>query len=260
MDLQTLKVLQITKLNSKLFPNDLAFSPDSRHLALGFASQVVKIYSVETLKETHSYQHAAPVRKVEWHPNGELLQLVSSDDSRKLIIFDYIVNKAVGQIEGGHTFNFLEGGKKIVTICNQEVRVYEYKGLKLIQTCVVEEYLEGLYAFGDNVFFGGEETDLLVWKVGDDKIKPIRGGTEKGVMKILGLEKEKKCLVVSTEQNLTIVDCRTFEPEDMIVGYNDEIIDIKYSKGTDSDYFLLITNSSNAKIMNRHTNTFHCLV
>lgn len=46
----------------------------------------------------------------------------------------------------------------------------------------------------------------------------------------------------------------------MIVGYNDEIIDIKYSKGEQSDFMLLITNSSNAKIMNRYTNSFHCLL
>jgi len=46
----------------------------------------------------------------------------------------------------------------------------------------------------------------------------------------------------------------------MIVGYNDEIIDIKYSKGAPSDYFLLITNSSNAKMINRHNNSLHCLV
>jgi WD40 repeat protein len=116
----------------------MAFSADSKRIALGFASQVVKIYSVDTLKETHSYQHSAPVRKVEWNPNNELLQLVSSDDSRKLIIFDYIINKAVGQIEAGHTFVFLDGDKKLVTICDQELRVYEYKGLKLLHRCVVD--------------------------------------------------------------------------------------------------------------------------
>ena len=62
IDLQTEKVLQITKINSKLFPNDLAFSPDSKHLALGFANQTIKIMTTESFKETHSYQHPAPVR------------------------------------------------------------------------------------------------------------------------------------------------------------------------------------------------------
>ena len=104
LDTQTEKILQITKINSKLFPNDIAFSQDSRHVALGFANQMVKIFTTESFKETHSYQHSAPVRHVEWHPNNELLQVISSDDSRKIVIFDYIANKIVSQVEGGHTF------------------------------------------------------------------------------------------------------------------------------------------------------------
>lgn len=44
------------------------------------------------------------------------------------------------------------------------------------------------------------------------------------------------------------------------MGFNDEIIDIKYSKGNPSDYYILVTNSSNAKIMNRHTHSLHFLL
>jgi hypothetical protein len=54
-----------------------------------------------------------------------------------------------------------------------------------------------LYAFGDRVLFGGEDSELLCWKIGDDKIRPVKGGTERGVMKILGWEKERSCIVVS---------------------------------------------------------------
>ena len=64
MDIATGSVLQIAKMNSKLFPNDLSFSRDNKYLAIGFASQMVKIFTVENLKETHQYQHSAPVRKV----------------------------------------------------------------------------------------------------------------------------------------------------------------------------------------------------
>ena len=64
MDIATGNVLQIAKMNSKLFPNDISFSRDNKYLAIGFASQMVKIFTVENLKETHQYQHSAPVRKV----------------------------------------------------------------------------------------------------------------------------------------------------------------------------------------------------
>ena len=45
LEVQTEKVLQITKLNSKLFPNDIAFSADSKHIALGFSNQTIKIFT-----------------------------------------------------------------------------------------------------------------------------------------------------------------------------------------------------------------------
>lgn len=41
----------------------------------------------------------------------------------------------------------------------------------------------------------------------------------------------------------------------MIIGYNDEIIDIKCSKNPEEiqKYFILVTNSSNVKVMNIST-------
>ena len=119
MDTATSTVLQITKLNPKLFPNDMNFSQNSKYLAIGFASQLVKILTVETLKETHQYQHSAPVRKVEWNPNSEMLQVISSDFNRQIIVFDYIANKVVGRVEGGVTFCFTSDGNKIITIYDQ---------------------------------------------------------------------------------------------------------------------------------------------
>lgn len=51
----------------------------------------------------------------------------------------------------------------------------------------------------------------------------------------------------------------------MIVGFNDEIIDIKNSKkgheeGVESPYFALVTNSNNVKIINKDTKRLEFLV
>ena len=50
MDISNQNVIQITRMHAKLFPNDISFSKDSKYLAIGFASQQVKIMTVETLK------------------------------------------------------------------------------------------------------------------------------------------------------------------------------------------------------------------
>lgn len=112
-------------------------------------------------------------------------------------------------------------GKRIVSINDKEIRVYEYKGLQLVQSFNSGHYLETVYSFGDMVLFGGEDTDLMAWQIGTDKIGSVEGGTENGVMKILGWEKERKCIVVSAEQNLTVIETSRLTPEDIIVGYND---------------------------------------
>jgi hypothetical protein len=70
VNIQTDKVLQKVKLNAKLFAYDIAYSGDGKFVAVGFATGVIKIYTAETMKETHSYRnHTMPIRKVEWHRN-----------------------------------------------------------------------------------------------------------------------------------------------------------------------------------------------
>ncbi len=70
-----------------------------------------------------------------------MLQLISSDDGKRIQLFDYIANKVIASVEGGHTFSFSREGNTIVSILNQELRVYETRSLKLLQQCVVGEYI-----------------------------------------------------------------------------------------------------------------------
>ena len=76
-------------------------------------------------------------------------------------------------------------------------------------------------------------------------------------MKILSWHKENKCVVVSAEQNLHVIDTEHLSVQEVIVGFNDEIIDIKFSKATPSDYFLLVTNSATPKLMRSATHHLH---
>ncbi len=87
-------------MNAKLYPHDIAFSGDGKFVAIGFANGMIKIYTAETMKETHSYRnHTMPVRKVEWNRNIDSLQVISVDEGKNLIVFDYILNKVIGHIK-----------------------------------------------------------------------------------------------------------------------------------------------------------------
>lgn len=62
------------------------------------------------------------------------MQVVSADYNRKIQVFDYIANKVVAQAEGGYTFSFSNNGKRIVSINDQLINVFETKGLTLLQS------------------------------------------------------------------------------------------------------------------------------
>jgi WD40 repeat protein len=90
------RLLRVTKLNQKLFCQDLSLSKDSKFLAIGFSNSTIKIMTVESLKETHNYKHhQMVVRRVAWHPNSQLLQVISADEEKNLVVFDYILNKPI---------------------------------------------------------------------------------------------------------------------------------------------------------------------
>jgi WD40 repeat protein len=134
----------MVKLGPKFFVNDISFTQDGNFVAIGFANSMIKIYTVENLKETHSYRnHTLPVRKVQWHPNSDSLQLISSDEDKNIVVFDYILNKVIGQIKNaGKNFALTTRGTSIVSSCDQEIKVFEYKTLKLQFTIETTEYVD----------------------------------------------------------------------------------------------------------------------
>ena len=87
--------------------------------------------------------------------------------------------------------------------------------------------MEAIYIVGNRLFFGGEETGLFSTNLDKpEQIKEHKKCTDNGVMKIMsyGHEKTKKLLVLSTEQNISVLKLNsendpTFEK--LIVGYND---------------------------------------
>lgn len=91
------------------------------------------------------------------------------------------------------------------------------------------------------------------------KIKVQEGCTDNGVSKIMSIGKvnNKKLLVVSIEQNITVLKIGSILGfEGIVVGYNDEIIDLRNSKpvsGQDeqSPYFVMVTNSNNIKVISK---------
>jgi len=134
LDAQTHRELNLIKIN-KHFVLDLAFSPGDKHLAVGCVNSVVRIYSTTTFKQTHEYRkHRFSVRRVEWHPDANRLQLASLDEEANFLVFDYVLNQVVYSVtDFGRNFIFTDSGKTVVS-CDRNIKVWSYSNCQLLHT------------------------------------------------------------------------------------------------------------------------------
>lgn len=142
-----------------------------------------------------------PVRKVEWNRNVESLQVISVDEDKNLIVFDYILNKVIGHIkEAGKNFVQTTKGTNLIVSNGQEVKVLDYKNLSLLYSFDTPDYVDAmLYLDNGMLVFGGEETGVFNVEL-NNKRQEIRSDiktVDVGVLKILPLSNNKEFLVVS---------------------------------------------------------------
>lgn len=103
----------------------------------------------------------------------------------------------------------------------------------------------------------------------NDQTQPpqkIEGLSHGPLMKIMKLGTSKKIVVVSYEQNISLVSYRhnSFTLESTFLGYNDEVIDVKFSKATMDGYFdreselmVVATNSPLLKLIDVKSRNCH---
>lgn len=86
-----------------------------------------------------------PVRKLEWHKSPETLQVISTDEDRNLIVFDYILNKVIGHLkEAGKHFVQTTKGTNLIVSIDQEIKVLDYKSLSLLYSFDVPDFVDAM--------------------------------------------------------------------------------------------------------------------
>jgi hypothetical protein len=110
----------------------MAFSHNNKFLALGCVNSFVKILTVGNFKQTHEYKnHRFSVRRVEWHPDPNKLQVASLDEEGNFNVFDYLLNQIVQTVQNfGANFVFTQTGKSVIS-CGKEIKVWDYNTCKL---------------------------------------------------------------------------------------------------------------------------------
>ncbi|TMW68602.1 hypothetical protein Poli38472_006070 [Pythium oligandrum] len=281
-DLDTFKCLRTIKAHqTPVLAMD--FDPSGTLLATGGSDRTVKVFDIDKGYCTHNFRkHTGIVTVVKFHPDPKRLQLVSCSDDATVRVWDLYSQSELACIQdhmnpatcvafSNDGYTLLSAGRDRV------VNFWDLRKNVLRQTVVVHEAVEGIQVLPDsfacvsglktaskdekalNFVTAGEQGELKLWSYAGTScqtVKTVAAESDALRFTMLLLNSTRKELVaVSSEQNLLVYN-EKLERTTQIIGFNDDILNLKYiptTNGTPSNQIAVATNSEQIRLLNRET-------
>ncbi|RLN95089.1 hypothetical protein BBJ28_00000119 [Nothophytophthora sp. Chile5] len=265
----------------------MGFDPSGTLLATGGSDRTVKVFDVDKGFCTHNFRgHAGIVTLVQFHPDATRLTLVSAGDDSTVRIWDLYTQKQLACIAdhmspvtsvafSADGYTLLSAGRDKV------VNFWDLKDHKLRKTVLVHEAVEGLAVVPSSFKCVASAT---AGKPKDDKAIHFVTAGEKGLLRLWrstggGCETlftqtpeasaaltytalllnvaRRELVAVSSEQNFLVFD-EQLKRRTQIIGYNDDILNLKYipqadASGAPSSTLAVATNSEQIRLLDRET-------
>lgn len=259
------------------------FDPTGTLLATGGSDRAVKVFDIEKGYCTHNFRrHSGIVTLVKFHPDAKRLQLVSCSDDATVRIWDLYSQKEFACIQDHMSpatcvafstdgYTMLSSGRDRV------VNFWDLRNNVLSKTVLIHEAIEGIQvvpstfqcvaAKGNNkadenaIYFvtAGERGLLQLWcSSGASCNSLFKQQPESASLKYSALllnAGRKELMAVSADQNFLVFNeklARTTQ----IIGFNDDILNLKYisnADGSPSSQIAVATNSEQIRLINRET-------
>ncbi|XP_076309508.1 LOW QUALITY PROTEIN: transducin beta-like protein 3 [Tachypleus tridentatus] len=264
----------------------MTFDPTSTLLATGGSDSTIKVWDVIKQYCTHNLRGAGGVFSiVHFHPDISKLQMIGSADDYKIHVWDLNTSKQLAVLEGHYSvvtsLSFTSDGDKMVSSGRDKVvLLWDMTNFLLLKTIPVYESVESvilvpqdrrLYQIGvitDNIFFisAGEKGNLQVWNAQSGQLvhkqesclvaSPGANLPEGSIITQATYNSKLNMIsVVTYEHNIIFFCLDDFSLVKQFVGYNDDILDIKFF-GAEDAHLAVATNSSNIKVYK--LDTFSC--
>ncbi|KAJ0395737.1 hypothetical protein P43SY_004268 [Pythium insidiosum] len=280
-DLETFTCLRTIKAHQTPVLS-LDFDPSGTLLATGGSDRAVKVFDVDKGFCTHNFRrHSGIVTLVKFHPDPKRLLLVSASDDATVRLWDLYAQAEVACIQDhmspATSVAFSTDGYTLLSAGRDRVvNVWDLRDHVLRQTVVVHEAIEGLQvvpssfacaaphasADGKDIFFvtAGEQGALKLWRLHGKSCQTVATreaeSADSAQFAALLLNGPRKELVaVSSDHNLLVFNeelVRTTQ----IIGYNDDILNLKYipqADGSPSSQLAVATNSEQIRLLHRET-------
>ncbi|XP_040295657.1 transducin beta-like protein 3 [Bufo bufo] len=268
----------------------MAFDSTSTLLATGGCDSTIKIWDVLKQYCTHNLKGSSGVvHLVQFHPDMSRLQLFSSSMDYKIRIWDLKSSKCLCTLEthysavtslcfspDGNTM-ISSGRDKICTVWDLETKAAKrtvpvYESVEVVLFLPNSPDLIGRDQDMKSLLFitAGSKGILRVWDAATSRCVYTQNlphtsqqasekeGDGHSLTHCLLLPNEEEIVTVNAEHSIIIYDLHKLELKKQFVGYNDEVLDVKFLGPSDS-HIVLATNSPQLKVFELATSNCQIL-
>ncbi|XP_067279298.1 transducin beta-like protein 3 [Pseudorasbora parva] len=269
----------------------MTFDCTSTLLATGGCDGTIKLWDVVKQYCTHNLKGSSGVvHLVEFHPDISRLQLFSSSLDCWIRIWDLRTSTCVCVLQSHYSavtsLAFSPDGQTLVSSGRDKIcSVWDLKENVVKRTVPVYEAVEGVVVLpetsdysqmgvkneGLHFVTAGSKGVLRVWDSSSARCVHTQTlpdapalSTEsadldpRSLVHLLPMPLSNRLAVVTAEHNILIYQMPTLTAQQQFVGYNDDILDVKFL-GKDDTHIVVATNSSQLKVFELATNSCQIL-
>ncbi|KAJ3601529.1 hypothetical protein NHX12_032497 [Muraenolepis orangiensis] len=274
----------------------MAFDPTSTLLATGGCDGTIKLWDIIKQYCTHNLKGSSGVvHLVQFHPDISLLQLFSSSGDCGIRLWDLRSSECLCVLQSHFSavtsLAFTPDGDTVVSSGRDKICiVWDLKTRTATRTVPVYEAVEGVALLpgdqdlsqigvqNDSLHFitAGSKGVLRVWEAGTSRCvytqtlpsaAPSAGQEDGGgadgddprsLTYLLPMGASSRVAAVTAEHNITLYQLAGLRTQQQFVGYNDEILDVKFL-GKDDSHIVVSTNSCQLKVFELLTNSCQIL-
>uniref|UniRef100_A0A673XI20 Transducin beta like 3 n=1 Tax=Salmo trutta TaxID=8032 RepID=A0A673XI20_SALTR len=269
----------------------MTFDPTSTLLATGGCDGTIKLWDVVKQYCTHNLKGSSGVvHLVEFHPDISLLQLFSSASDCGIRMWDLRSSQCLCVLQSHYSpvtsLAFTSDGASMVSSGRDKIcTVWDLKSRTTRRTVPVYEAVESVVLLPEDEDFSeigvktkeihfitaGSKGVLRVWDASSARCvfaqtlpsAPPAGGSEEGgeeygdprsLTYCLPLPSSLRLATVTAEHNILLYQLPSFTTQQQFVGFNDEVLDVKFL-GKGDTHIVVATNSSQLKVFDLATSS-----
>uniref|UniRef100_A0A3B4B9L1 U3 small nucleolar RNA-associated protein 13 C-terminal domain-containing protein n=1 Tax=Periophthalmus magnuspinnatus TaxID=409849 RepID=A0A3B4B9L1_9GOBI len=271
----------------------MTFDTTSTLLATGGCDGTIKLWDVIKQYCTHNLKGSAGVvHLVQFHPDAQKLQLFSSSLDCGIRVWDLCSSQCVCVLQSHYSavtgLSFSSDGQTMISSGRDNIcTVWDLKTQKVKRTIPVYEAVEGVVLLPEKDDFSeigvknkglhfitaGSKGVLRVWEAstahcvftqalpttlsssGDNEEKE---DDPRSLTYLLYLPASSRIATVTAEHNILLYQLPALTTQQQFVGYNDEVLDVKFLGKVDS-HIVVATNSCQLKVFELQTNSCQIL-